>query len=82
MSIFSINDLVQLYFLRHVSSNYFILRKTLQKALRYFIMHLYKQSSQTTTFTECTQLAAQLYPTTASNTSATHHMRKFAALYS
>jgi hypothetical protein len=32
-------------------------------------------STRKTTFTECTQLAAQLYPTAASNTSAAHHMR-------
>ena len=41
-----INDWIQLYCLRHVSNDWvFIIRKTVQAALPYFIMHLYKQSS-------------------------------------
>jgi hypothetical protein len=41
-----INDLIQSYCLRRVSNNWvFIIRKTVQAALWYFIMHLYKQSS-------------------------------------
>jgi len=36
---FFINDLIQIYCLRHVSNNYvFIISKTVQAALRYFIM--------------------------------------------
>ena len=43
---FFINDLIQLYCLRHVSNNQvLVIRKTVQAALRYFIMHLYKESS-------------------------------------
>ena len=46
MHTFFINGLIQLYFLRHVSNNQvFIIRNTVQAALWYFIMHLYKQSS-------------------------------------
>jgi len=46
MRTFSINDLIQLYYLRHISNNsVFIIRKTVKAALQYFIMHLYKQSS-------------------------------------
>ena len=34
------NDLIQLYCLRHVSNNQvFIIKKSVQAALRYFIMH-------------------------------------------
>jgi hypothetical protein len=43
---FVINDWIQLYCLRHVLHNYvFITRKSVQAALRNFIMHLYEQSS-------------------------------------
>jgi short subunit dehydrogenase-like uncharacterized protein len=43
---FFITDLIQLHYLRHVSNNYvFIIRNTVQTTLRYFILHLYKQSS-------------------------------------
>ena len=41
MHTFFINDLIQLYFLRHVSNNQvYVIRKSVQAALRYFIMHL------------------------------------------
>jgi len=47
MHTFFINDLIQLYHLRHVSNNQmFITRKTVQAAVWYLIMHLYKQSSR------------------------------------
>jgi len=47
MQTFFINDLIQLYCLRHISNNQvFIIKKTVQADLRYFIMHLYKQSSR------------------------------------
>ena len=48
MHTFFINELIQLYCLRHVSNNQmFIIRKTVQAALRYFVLHhLYKQSSR------------------------------------
>ena len=47
MNTFFINDLIQLYCLRHVSNNQvFIIRKSVQTALRYFFMHPYKQSGQ------------------------------------
>jgi hypothetical protein len=36
---------------------------------------VHRKTTTTTTSTQCTQLAAQLYPTTASNTNAAHHMR-------
>ena len=43
---FFINDLIQIYCFWLVSNNYvFIIRKSVQTALRYFILHLYKQSS-------------------------------------
>jgi hypothetical protein len=42
-----INDLIQLYCLRHVSNiQKFITKNTVQAALRYFILRLYKQSSR------------------------------------
>jgi hypothetical protein len=45
MNTFFIKDLIQLYCLRHVSNNQvFIIRKSIQTALRYFFMHPYKQS--------------------------------------
>lgn len=41
-----INVLIQLYCFWHVSNNQvFVTRKSVQTALRYFIIHLYKQSS-------------------------------------
>ena len=47
MHTFFTNDLIQLYCLRRVSNNQvFILRKIVQTALWYFIMHLYKQSGR------------------------------------
>jgi hypothetical protein len=47
MHTFLTKDLIQLYYIRHVSNNQvFIIRITVQTALRYFIMHLYKQSSR------------------------------------
>jgi len=46
MHTFFINDLIQLYFLRHFSNNQvFILKNSVQAALWNFIMHLYKQIS-------------------------------------
>jgi hypothetical protein len=45
-TLFSFIDSNQLHCLRHVSKNQvFFIRKTVQAALWYFIMHLYKQSS-------------------------------------
>jgi len=42
-----INDLIQLYDLRYASNiQKFVIIKTVQAALRYFIMCLYKQSSR------------------------------------
>jgi len=42
---FFANNLIQLYCLRHVSNNQvFIVRKTVQTALWYFIVHLCKES--------------------------------------
>jgi hypothetical protein len=46
MHTFFINDLIQLYCLRHVSNNQLsIVSKTVQAALQYFIMHPYRQFS-------------------------------------
>ena len=39
-------------------------------------------STRTVTFTQCTQLASQLHTTTASTTSAEHHMRQYTVPFS
>jgi hypothetical protein len=47
MHTFFINAVNQLYCLQHVlSDQVFIIWKTVQAALRYLIMHLYKQSGR------------------------------------